>query len=288
MKLVDAQRIRDNEILFLQKLVKELDKIPQLVIVQVEGDEASNRYVKNKIDLGNKIGIRVIHYLLPKNITQQQLNKLLIEFSKEPQINGIILQLPLPEHLSFSEAVRYIDPLKDVDGLTTLQIGILAANYDNSLKPLISCTASGIMMILNDLFCGGLQGKDVVIINRSHLIGKPLAQLLINEDCTVTVCHRKTESLRKKVESADIVITGIGKAHYFDKSWFKDGQTIIDCSMNFIGNKLVGDVNLEDVSELDITISSGKGQTGPMTVLALIKNTILAYLQQNNISIKKF
>lgn len=278
MNLINAQKIKEDNICFLQKLVKNLDVTPTLVIVQVEGDEASNRYVKNKINLGKDIGIRIMHCLLPNSITQEALNEILGSFSSQKQVNGIILQLPLPQHLNFDEAVCYIAPEKDVDGLTPVQIGMLAA--DNK-KVLVPCTAKGVMNILQSVY-ERLEGKDVVIINRSHLIGKPLLQLLLKENCTVTMCHSKTKDLREKVKNADIIITGIGKAHYFDKTWFKDGQTIIDCSMNFLGKRLVGDVDIEDVKELDITISSGKGQTGPMTVLSLIKNTVTAYLHQKN------
>lgn len=270
MKMINtkeiAQEIKDA---FKASMTKGV--APKLVILQVEGDKASDSYVKNKIKLGKELGIEVEHTLLKNDIPQRDLEMIIEYYNTDCDTNGIIVQLPLPKHLDERRALDTIDVEKDVDGLGTKQIGRLATQNGRIMHP---CTALGVLNMLINIT--ELEGKDVVIVNRSNLIGKPLQIMLTDENATVTMCHSKTKNLKEKIQNADIVITGIGKAKFFDKSYFKDGQIIIDCSMNMYEGKLCGDVKVEDLEELDVLVASGTGHTGVMTVLSLMYNTLMA------------
>ena len=261
-----AQEIKDAIRVTMPKGV-----VPKLVILQVEGDKASDSYVKNKIKLGKELGIEIEHTLLKSDIPQKKLEMIIEHYNADRDTSGIIVQLPLPDHLDERKALDTIDVEKDVDGLGTKQIGRLTTQNGRVMHP---CTALGVLNML--IHITELEGKDVVIVNRSNLIGKPLQIMLTNEDATVTMCHSRTKNLKEKIQNADIVITGIGKAKFFDKSYFKDGQIIIDCSMNVYEGKLCGDVKIEDLEELDVLVASGTGHTGVMTVLSLMYNTLMA------------
>ena len=267
-----AQEIKDA---FKASMTKGI--APKLVILQVEGDKASDSYVKNKIKLGKELGIEVEHTLLKNDIPQRDLEMIIEYYNTDCDTNGIIVQLPLPKHLDERKTLDTIDVEKDVDGLGTKQIGRLTTQNGKIMYP---CTALGVlnMLIHNAMITHHQKSQkiDVVIVNRSNLIGKPLQIMLTDENATVTMCHSKTKNLKEKMQNADIVITGIGKAKFFDKSYFKDGQIIIDCSMNMYEGKLCGDVKIEDLEELDVLVASGTGHTGVMTVLSLMYNTLMA------------
>lgn len=289
MKIVNAKEIKERILKECKESIDELKSLgfraPKLCIVQVEGDGASDLYVNNKIKTGTNIGLDVSHTKLPKNITTNMLQRLIIELNEDKDVDGIIVQLPLPEHINEEVILESIHFSKDVDGLGAIQQGLLSSGRNQDIM-YIPCTAQGVLEILKDIH-GDLTGKKAMIINRSHLIGKPLIQLLLNENCTVSVCHSKTDrdDLYDTIDFSDIIITGIGKAHFFSKGLFRNGKTIIDCSMNMLDSKLVGDVNMEsmigDIFHNDTIISSGKGQTGPLTVACLMRNTIKA--AKNNI-----
>lgn len=272
MKIIESKRIISVIKEDLIRVVDSLNKTPKLAIIQVEGDIASNSYVKNKRKLGAELGIIVQHVLLPSDTKQEDVINITNQLNNDKDTDGIIIQLPLPSHINERVVLDNIDPDKDVDGLGTTQIGYLNTQ---SFKTLVPCTALGVIMMLKNLT--NLEGKDVVVVNRSHLIGKPLQVILTNENATVTLCHSRTKNLKEKMKNADIVITGIGKAKYFDKSYFNDGQIIIDCSMNRGDDgELCGDVRVEDLNDLDVEIASGIGHTGLFTVLSLMINTINA------------
>lgn len=277
MQLINAEKIKENKMNYLKFIVQSLKLTPKLTIFQVEGDEASNRYVKNKIAIGEEVGVKVNHVLLSNDITTSELIEL-VEFENQSDTHGIIVQLPLPKQIDVRRVISHIKPSKDVDGLTNEQFGKLASA---DLDALIPCTAQSVMTILDNVV-PKFDGLNVVIVNRSHLIGLPLSLLLTHKNCTVTLCHSKTKNLKRKMKAANIVITGIGKAHYFDKSYFKDGQIIIDCSMNILDGKLVGDVDIESLKDLCGHISSGKKQTGPLTCVSLMENTICAAIKERN------
>ena len=270
MKIINTKEIA-QEIKDAIRVTMPKGVVPKLVILQVEGDKASDSYVKNKVKLGKELGIEVEHTLLKSDISQKKLEMIIEHYNADRDTSGIIVQLPLPNHLDERKALDTIDVEKDVDGLGTKQIGRLTTQNGRVMHP---CTALGVINMLINIT--ELEGKDVVIVNRSNLIGKPLQIMLTNEDATVTMCHSRTKNLKEKIQNADIVITGIGKAKFFDKSYFKDGQIIIDCSMNIYEGKLCGDVKIEDLEELDVLVASGTGHTGVMTVLSLMYNTLMA------------
>lgn len=270
MKIINTKEIA-QEVKDAIRVTMPKGVVPKLVIIQVEGDKASNSYVKNKVKLGKELGIEVEHTLLKSDISQAKLEMIISHYNADHNTSGIIVQLPLPKHLDERKALDTIDVEKDVDGLGTKQIGRLVTQNGRIMHP---CTALGVLNMLISIT--KLEGKDVVIVNRSNLIGKPLQIMLTDENATVTMCHSKTKNLKEKIQNADIVITGIGKAKFFDKSYFKDGQIIIDCSMNVYEGKLCGDVKVEDLDELDVLVASGTGHTGVMTVLSLMYNTLMA------------
>ena len=272
MKIINTKEIA-QEIKDAIRVTMPKDVETRLVIIQVEGDKASDSYVKNKVKLGAELGIKVSHVMLKNDTTQDKLERVIEFYNNENSVNGIIVQLPLPKHLNERKALDKIDVEKDVDGLSTAQIGRLTTENGRVMFP---CTALGVLNMLINIT--KLEGKDVVIVNRSNLIGKPLQTLLTKENATVTMCHSKTKNLKEKIQNADIVITGIGRAKHFDKSYFRDGQIIIDCSMNMYEGKLCGDVKIEDLEDLDVLIASGTGHTGVMTVLSLMYNTLMARL----------
>ena len=277
MEMINSKEIIANEKAKLIDIVKGLDKQPVLAVIQVAGDSASDRYVNNKRKLGAEIGIEVRHILLDNNVTQAEVQYVINELNSDDDVNGIILQLPIPEHLNQRELLDSICPYKDVDGLGAYQLGWLGTKDKRALAP---CTAKGVIALLDNVVEEGLVGKDICIVNCSYLIGIPL-QTMLRDIATVTVCHKLTNDLKNKMRNADIVITGIGCAKYFNRSYVSNGQVIIDCSMNFDNGKLCGDYDLESLKSMDVLIASGAGHTGPMTVLSLMINTVQAYMNQN-------
>ena len=277
MEMINSKEIIANEKAKLIDIVKGLNKQPVLAVIQVAGDSASDRYVNNKRKLGAEIGIEVRHILLDNNVTQAEVQYVINELNSNDDVNGIILQLPIPEHLNQRELLDSICPYKDVDGLGAYQLGWLGTKNKCALAP---CTAKGVIALLDNVVEEGLVGKDICVVNCSYLIGIPL-QTMLRDIATVTVCHKLTNDLKNKMRNADIVITGIGCAKFFDRSYVSNEQVIIDCSMNFDNGKLCGDYDLESLKSMDVLIASGAGHTGPMTVLSLMINTVQAYINQN-------
>ena len=277
MNIIDSKAVIEEQKKKLKETVQLFSNKPVLAVIQVEGDSASDRYVRNKKKLGEELGLEVRHILLDRNVTQHQVCCVIDELNNDEKVNGIILQLPIPDHLNKRALLDRICPYKDVDGLGTYQIGWLGTNHENALVP---CTAKGVMDLIY-ANTDSIEGKDIVIVNCSYLIGIPL-QTMLRDKATVTVCHRLTKELKEKMRNADIVVTGIGQTKYFDRSYVSNGQIIIDCSMNFDENgKLCGDYDLESLKSMDVLIASGPGHTGPLTVLSLMNNTIEAYKKQN-------
>ena len=271
MRIIESKRIANEIKENLKRIVDTYDRKPTLAIVQVEGDVASDSYVKNKKKIGAELGVIVKHIKLPNNASESDVLNVIYELNTDDNVDGMIVQLPLPNHIDERKILDNILPKKDVDGLGTMQIGLLNTGSEKALLP---CTALGVRTMLKNLT--NLEGKDIVIVNRSHLIGKPLQAILTNENATVTLCHSKTSNLRQKIQNADIVITGVGKAKHFGKSYFRDCQIIIDCSMNRYEGKLCGDVRVEELDDLDVLVASGVGHTGIFTVISLMINTITA------------
>ena len=247
--------------------------IPCLATVLIGDDSASATYVKNKHNACEKIGIKTKDHKLSSETTQDELNQIIDNLNQDKDVDGILVQLPLPKHLNEFTTVSRILPLKDVDGLTPQNVGLLAIGK-SILKP---CTPSGIMEMFY-YYKIELEGKNVVLINRSNLVGKPLYHLLLQNNATVTICHSKTKNLKEICQTADIVITGVGDRTKFTltSDMIKKDSIVIDVAISSQDGKLVGDADFDDVIQKASFVTPGPGGVGPMTVAMLLKNTVTA------------
>lgn len=269
-----AQKIRNNLKLDCEELKKQGIK-PKLAVILVGEDSASKVYVRNKNKACEDIGIEFEEFLLDTDITQEKLIELINGLNYKKDIHGILLQSPIPRHLDINEAFRTILPEKDVDGFNPLNVGKLTLNQDT----FVSCTPYGIMKIFEE-YGIDLCGKNVTIIGRSNIVGKPLIQCCLNKNATVTICHSKTKDLKEHTQNADVVIVAIGKAKFITEDMIKDGAVIIDVGINRDENgKLVGDVDFENVEKKASYITPVPGGVGPMTVAMLMYNVIKAAKQ---------
>ena len=269
-----AQKIRSSLKIDCEELKKQ-GIIPKLAVILVGDDGASKVYVRNKNKACEDVGIEFEEYILDKDITQEELIDLINVLNYKKDIHGILLQSPIPSHLDINEAFRTILPEKDVDGFNPLNVGKLTLNQDT----FVSCTPYGIMKMFEEYEID-LSGKNVTIIGRSNIVGKPLIQCCLNKDATVTICHSSTKNLKEHTINADIVIVAIGKAKFITEDMIKDGAVIIDVGINRLDNgKLVGDVDFENVEKKASYITPVPGGVGPMTVAMLMNNVIKAAKQ---------
>ena len=250
---------------------------PILAVITIGDDAASEVYVKNKRKACEYVGMSFLHLDYASCVKEEVVIKKIKQLNKDKSINGIILQLPIPDNFNVSKIINTIDPSKDVDGLTNTQAGKLIQNE----KCLMPCTPKGIMEILKE-YKIELEGKHVVIVGRSILVGKPLMLECINKNATVTMCHSKTRDLKSYTKDANILIVAAGKKHLIDKTMIKKGSIIIDVGINRENGKLFGDVN-PNVEEVCGYLTPVPGGVGPMTVAMLLKNTFEAYKNQNGI-----
>lgn len=250
---------------------------PILAVITIGDDAASEVYVKNKRKACEYVGMSFLHLDYASCVKEEVVIKKIKQLNKDKSINGIILQLPIPDNFNVSKIINTIDPSKDVDGLTNTQAGKLIQNE----KCLMPCTPKGIMEILKE-YKIELEGTHVVIVGRSILVGKPLMLECINKNATVTMCHSKTRDLKSYTKDADILIVAAGKKHLIDKTMIKKGSIIIDVGINRENGKLFGDVN-PNVEEVCGYLTPVPGGVGPMTVAMLLKNTFEAYKNQNGI-----
>lgn len=274
MTLLDARQLVTKKVGQLKERVNKLSKKPSLVIIRVGEDFASGKYVSNKVKKCEEVGIssKIIH--LDENINQDEVEKIIIDLNKDKDVTGILLQLPIPKHLNEDYLTNLIEDKKDVDGFTIGNMGKLSLNLEGN----VACTPRGIMTLLKE-FKIDMEGKDVLIINRSNIVGKPLAQLFLQENATVTIAHSKTKNLKEKISSSDIVVTAVGKANFLSAQDFSNNTTIIDVSINFNeSGKMCGDVSKEDydviVNEKQCHLTPVPNGVGQMTVIELIEQTI--------------
>ena len=271
MKIIDGKAWAAEIRLELKTKIEKSARKPGLAVVIVGDDPASRIYVRNKIKACGELGIRSYSYELPAHSIQEDVETLLDKLAQNKEIDGILLQLPLPKHLDAESATARIPFEKDVDGFSVRNLGLLMQN-----KHLVAaCTPSGVMKILEK---EGIDptGKHAVIIGRSETVGKPMAMLLLNANATVTVCHSKTKDLAKICQTADILVSAVGKANFVTSDMVKNGAVVIDVGMNRDGNgKLCGDVDFDGVKEKTSYITPVPGGVGPMTITMLIYNTYL-------------
>ncbi len=248
-----------------------------LAVIFVGNNPASEVYVRNKIKACEEVGIKSYLCKLPEDSTFEDVAGTIERLNQDPDVTGMILQLPIPKHLDENKLVDLIAPEKDVDGCTAAQKGLLWTGRDS----LIACTPFGVMKLL-DFYNIPLEGKNAVVVGRSNLVGKPMAQLLLDRNCTVTLCHSRTKNLAEVTSQADIVVVAIGKAKFLKANMVKDGAVVIDVGMDRDENgKLCGDVDFADVADKCSYITPVPGGVGPMTVTMLIANTLKAYKQAN-------
>ena len=283
-----SQKLKDNLKIEIEEIKNTFKRVPGLAVVQVGDVAASSVYVKAKTRAAKEVGITVFDHHLDASITQTDLLNLIDDLNKNEDVNGILVQLPLPTNINEQIILDSIHPNKDADGFHPLNVGKLSISKSNNENLLIPCTPLGCLIMLQDEGID-LIGKNVVIIGRSNIVGKPMAQLLIKESCTVTIAHSKTINIENICRSADILVVAIGKPEVVKSNWVKDGAIIIDVGINRINDvennktKLVGDVMFDEVKNKVSAITPVPGGVGPMTIACLLKNTKTAFLNQNKI-----
>mgnify|MGYP002609890382 FL=1 len=271
-----AKKIRANLKIECEEL-KNKQINPKLAVIMVGDDPASKVYVRNKSKVCEDVGIEYKEYLLSSNTKQKELIELIEKLNQDKTINGILLQSPIPANLDINEAFRTISPQKDVDGFNPVNVGKLVLNQDT----FVSCTPYGIMKMF-EKYNIDLTGKNVVILGRSNIVGKPLMHCCLNKNATVTVCHSKTQNLAQKAKEADILISAIGKAQFVTADMVKENAVVIDVGINRLENgKIIGDVDFENVKEKASYITPVPGGVGPMTIAMLMNNVIKATKRQN-------
>lgn len=271
-----ARKTREKLKIECDNLKKE-GILSKLAVIMVGDDKASQIYVKNKSKACQEIGIKFEEYFLGNDIKQEELIELIQKLNLDKSINGILLQSPIPKSLDINEAFRIILPEKDVDGFNPINVGKLCLNQET----FVSCTPYGIMKMFEE-YDIDLTGKNVTILGRSNIVGKPLIQCCLNKNATVTVCHSKTKDLKEHMKNADIVISAIGKAKFVTADMIKDGAVVIDVGINRDeSGKIVGDVDFEKVSSKASYITPVPGGVGPMTIAMLMNNVIKATKLQN-------
>ena len=253
----------------ISDLKNKTNKTPSLAVILVGDYPPSHIYVKNKEKSSKEVGIisNVIKY--PKDVREKEIIDKIKELNKDDKVSGILVQLPLPNQIRKEKIINLIDPSKDVDGFHPINVGNLSSGY----KSIIPCTPMGCLLLLKKVD-NNLTGKHAVIIGRSNLNGKPMAQLLLKENCTVTITHSRTKNLKEECSKADILIVAVGIANLVKKDWVKKGSIIIDVGINKLDDKIVGDVNFDEVKDKVKAITPVPGGVGPMTIACLLKNTL--------------
>ncbi|RPG94570.1 MAG: bifunctional methylenetetrahydrofolate dehydrogenase/methenyltetrahydrofolate cyclohydrolase FolD [Candidatus Pelagibacter sp. TMED263] len=265
----EAEVLRNEikkEISLLQEKTK---KVPTLSVILIGNYAPSEIYVKNKVKKSKEVGINsnIIRY--PDNVSENEVLKKIIELNEDSKVSGILVQLPLPKQINKEKIINLIHPSKDVDGFHPVNVGNLASGY-HAITP---CTPLGCSLLIKKIE-KNLSGKHAVIVGRSNLNGKPMAQLLLKENCTVTIVHSNTKNIKDECSKADILVVAIGVPNFVKKDWVKEGSIVIDVGINKLENKIVGDVQFEEVKEKAKAITPVPGGVGPMTIACLLKNTL--------------
>lgn len=262
-----AEKYKEEIKQFVEKKLVAGDNPPCLANILVGNDSGSTYYVKSQNKLCSQLGIKVKSLYLDENITQDELLQIIEELNNNEEVNGIILQLPLPTHIDESYVTSQIVYYKDIDGLSTSSIGKL---YKGE-KCFIPCTPKGIIKLLQD-YNIEIEGKNVVVIGRSNIVGKPIAQLLLNENATVTICHSKTKDLKSVCNKADILIVAMGKPGFVNEDYIKEDSIIIDVGTTMVNDKIKGDVDFDAVIDKAKFVTPVPGGVGAMTTVMLLKN----------------
>ncbi|MBP5215284.1 MAG: bifunctional 5,10-methylenetetrahydrofolate dehydrogenase/5,10-methenyltetrahydrofolate cyclohydrolase [Alphaproteobacteria bacterium] len=278
-KIMDGKSLAEEILADLQKKISQLPVAPHLAIILAGDDDSSLIYVRNKQKAAEKIGMQTTLFHLPENVSQEEVLNIVDHCNNDEKINGIIVQLPLPKHLNSNLIINSINPQKDVDGFHPYNTGLL----QNNEKPyFVAATPLGIMTLIKQV-CPDLSGKNVVLIGASLIVGRPLATLLLNQECTVTVTHIHTLNIRELTQKADILVAACGVSKLVKKDWIKPGAILIDVGINRENGKVCGDIDFADIVEKAGAVTPVPGGVGPMTVAMLLHNTFQAYLLQHNL-----
>ncbi|MFA7561442.1 MAG: bifunctional methylenetetrahydrofolate dehydrogenase/methenyltetrahydrofolate cyclohydrolase FolD [Candidatus Izemoplasmatales bacterium] len=276
-KLLDgtalSNKIKDRLKLQVEELVSEKLVKPHLAVILVGDDPASETYVKFKERAAKKVGMESTIIRLKSDLTEEELISEIEKLNKNKNVHGILLQLPIPNHINSEKVINLIDPKKDVDGFSDENVAKLSKNQD----ALIPCTPLGITRLLDE-YNIKTEGEHCVIIGRSQIVGKPMAQLMLQKNSTVTICHSRTKNLKEITKQADILIAAVGKAQMVDKSFVKDNAVVIDVGVSRVDGKLYGDVKFDEVKNIASYITPMPGGVGPMTIACLLENTLKCYL----------
>ena len=276
--ILDGKKTAENITLELKEEVEKNNYKITLALILVGNNPASEIYVRNKNIACSKVGIKVKGYTLKEETTEEELLEIVEKANKDDDINGILVQMPLPKHISETKVINAINPLKDVDGLTVINQGKLMGG----LKTIPSATPKGVITLLKK-YNIEISGKNVVIVGRSILVGKPLAFLFLQENATVTICHSRTKDLASITKQADILVAAIGKPRFFTKDMVKDGAIVVDVGINRVEGKICGDVDFDEVSQKASYITPVPKGVGPMTIASLLENIIDCYKMQKGI-----
>ena len=271
-----AATVRAKVAAHVARIKEEAGVVPGLAVVLVGEDPASQVYVRAKGKQSVEVGIASFEHKLPADTTEAALLAVVRALNADPKVHGILVQLPLPPHLNSDLIINTIDPAKDVDGFHISNVGLLGTGQ----KAMVPCTPLGCLMMLRD-YHGSLSGMNAVVIGRSNIVGKPMANLLLGDSCTVTIAHSRTRDLRAVVRQADIVIAAVGRAEMVPGDWIKPGATVIDVGINRIDlgdgkTRLVGDVDYDSCAAVAGAITPVPGGVGPMTIACLLANTLTA------------
>lgn len=278
MELLDGKTLANDILDKLSLKVKQLDTAPNLVVIQVGNDPASSVYVRNKERTAERVGINSETVKLSKHITQDELLEIIDKYNNDSLVNGILVQLPLPKHIDEQVILEAISPMKDVDGFHPLNVGKLNIGQ----KQMIPSTPAGIMELLKANHIE-LEGKHVVIVGRSNIVGKPLAHLLLEANATVTIAHSRTKDLKHLTRQADILVVAVGQPELITEDYVKTGAVVIDVGINRTESGLKGDVDFNSVKSEVAAIMPVPGGVGPMTIAMLMNQTYQAYCTQNDI-----
>ena len=253
----------------ISEFKKKINKIPSLTVILIGDYIPSQIYVKNKEKKAREVGMNseIIRY--PKNVSEKEVLNKIEQLNKNIKTSGILVQLPLPDQISKERIINAIHPSKDVDGFNPINVGNLSSGY----KSIVPCTPLGCLLLIKKIE-KNLSGKHAVIIGRSNLNGKPMAQLLLKENCTVTVVHSKTNNLKNECLKADILVAAVGVPHLVKKDWIKENAIVIDVGINKVGENIIGDVNFDELKDKAKAITPVPGGVGPMTIACLLKNTL--------------
>ena len=282
-----AQKLKGELKIEIDNLKSKFNCVPGLAVVQVGNVSASSVYVKAKTKAAKEVGINVFDHHLEETTNQDKLINLINQLNIDKNINGILVQLPLPKTINEETVLNSIIPEKDADGFHPLNVGKLSISQKNDEKLLIPCTPYGCLLLLRELNIN-LAGKNAVVIGRSNIVGKPMSQLLLKESCTITTVHSKTVNIESICRNADILVAAIGKPEFVKKNWVKEGAIVIDVGINRIKineekSKLVGDVLFSEVENIVSAITPVPGGVGPMTIACLLRNTTIAFKNSNNV-----